>query len=273
MTGAQRRLLFGAVFLMATSAIGPAFLTQTAVFTEQYLASFAFAILASIVIDIGAQLNIWRVLSVSGKRGQDVANAVAPGLGHVVAFLIVLGGFAFNIGNVFKDGILTDTVENITEYWQDDFVTFLIGCSFTFEQAILDEGLSIKHIDEGRNVAMYKTNIATDPAGVFSGELVVSMRPFDAGEVERVTAVTNQFPTMHGGPVHYGDPVEIGIKDINQPEYGEAIEIGENAQPVFWACGVTPQNAALNAKPHIMITHAPGHMFVTDLENEDYRLK
>lgn len=175
--------------------------------------------------------------------------------------------------NVFKDGILTDTVENITEYWQDDFVTFLIGCSFTFEQAILDEGLSIKHIDEGRNVAMYKTNIATDPAGVFSGELVVSMRPFDAGEVERVTAVTNQFPTMHGGPVHYGDPVEIGIKDINQPEYGEAIEIGENAQPVFWACGVTPQNAALNAKPHIMITHAPGHMFVTDLENEDYRLK
>lgn len=175
--------------------------------------------------------------------------------------------------NIYKDGMLTDTVEDITEYWQDDFVTFLIGCSFTFEQAILDEGINIRHIDEGRNVAMYKTNIATDPAGVFSGALVVSMRPFDESAVDRVTAVTEQFPEMHGGPVHYGNPLEIGIKDISQPEYGEAIEMGEGEQPVFWACGVTPQNAALNAKPEIMITHAPGHMFVTDLENEDYRQK
>ncbi len=175
--------------------------------------------------------------------------------------------------NVYEDGVLTDTVDDISEYWQDDFVTFLIGCSFTFEQAIQDAGIRIRHIDAGRNVAMYKTNIATDPAGVFSGELVVSMRPFDESEVETVTGVTEQFPEMHGGPVHYGHPQEIGIKDINQPEYGEAIDIAEGELPVFWACGVTPQNAALNARPKIMITHSPGHMFVTDLENEDYRRK
>lgn len=175
--------------------------------------------------------------------------------------------------NIYKEGVLTDTVDDISEYWQDDFVTFLIGCSFTFEQAILDEGLSIKHIDAGRNVAMYKTNIATDPAGVFSGELVVSMRPFDENAVETVSRVTEQFPEMHGGPVHYGDPREIGIKDIGHPEYGESIEIDEGELPVFWACGVTPQNAALNAKPRIMITHAPGYMLVTDLQNEDYRQK
>lgn len=173
--------------------------------------------------------------------------------------------------NIYKDGVLTDTARDISGYWQDDFVTFLIGCSFTFEQAVLDEGISIKHIEQGRNVAMYKTNIATESAGVFSGELVVSMRPFDESEVETVANVTAQFPEMHGGPVHLGDPLEIGIKDIDHPEYGESIDIGEDETPVFWACGVTPQNAALNAKPSIMITHAPGHMFVTDLDNDDYR--
>src|SRR5699024_4996614 len=109
------------------------------------------------------------------------------------------------------------------------------------------------------------------PAGVFAGELVVSMRPFDESEVETITRVTEQFPEMHGGPVHFGSPHEIGIKDIGNPEYGEGVEIREGEIPVFWACGVTPQNAALNAQPSIMITHAPGHMFVTDLENEDYR--
>ena len=173
--------------------------------------------------------------------------------------------------NIYEDGVLRDTTDDISGYWQDDFVTFLIGCSFTFEQAILDEGISIRHIDEGRNVAMYKTNIATDPAGVFTGELVVSMRPFDESEVETVTRVTGQFPEMHGGPVHYGSPHEKGIRDIADPEYCEGVEIREGETPVFWACGVTPQNAALNAKPSIMITHAPGHMFVTDLDNEDYR--
>lgn len=173
--------------------------------------------------------------------------------------------------NIYKNGELTETVSDIKKYWRDDFVTFLIGCSFTFEQAILDAGSSIKHIDEGRNVAMYKTNIETEPAGVFKGNTVVSMRPFKKSLVDKVTEITNEFPNMHGGPVHAGDPKEIGICNIDKPDYGDSIEIAEDEVPVFWACGVTPQNVVLNAKPEILISHAPGHMFITDINNEEYK--
>ena len=173
--------------------------------------------------------------------------------------------------NIYKHGELTETVSDITKYWRDDFVTFLIGCSFTFEQAILDAGINIKHIDEERNVAMYKTNIETVPAGIFSGETVVSMRPFKKDLVDKVTSITNEFPGMHGGPVHAGNPADIGIENINIPDYGDAIEIAPDEVPVFWACGVTPQNVVLNAKPEILISHAPGHMFITDINNEEYK--
>lgn len=173
--------------------------------------------------------------------------------------------------NIYKNGELTETVSDIKKYWRDDFVTFLIGCSFTFEQAILDAGISIKHIDEGPNVAMYKTNIETEPAGVFKGNTVVSMRPFKKSLVDKVTEITNEFPNMHGGPVHAGDPKEIGIRNIDKPDYGDSIEIAEDEVPVFWACGVTPQNVVLNAKPEILISHAPGHMFITDINNEEYK--
>ena len=173
--------------------------------------------------------------------------------------------------NIYKDGELVETVDDITSYWQDDFVTFLIGCSFTFEQAILDAGINIKHIDQGRNVAMYKTNIETESAGIFHGNTVVSMRPFKKELVDQVIDITNDFPNMHGGPVHVGDPSAIGINNIDQPDYGDAIEIGEGEVPVFWACGVTPQNVVLNAKPEILISHAPGHMFITDINNEEYK--
>ncbi|TVT27710.1 putative hydro-lyase [Salinicoccus cyprini] len=173
--------------------------------------------------------------------------------------------------NIYRDGVLSETVTDATGYWRPDFVTFLIGCSFTFEQAILEAGVEVKHIAQGRNVAMYKTDIATAPAGVFSGELVVSMRPFNKELVEMVSDITARFPNMHGRPVHYGDPGAIGIPDIMKPDYGEAVDIEDDEVPVFWACGVTPQNAALNARPEIMITHAPGHMFVTDMHNEDFK--
>lgn len=175
--------------------------------------------------------------------------------------------------NIYRDGVLVETVSDITAYWQEDFVTFLIGCSFTFEQALLEAGLDVKHITEGRNVAMYKTNVPTESAGIFSGELVVSMRPFKKVLVEKASDVTAQFPDMHGRPVHHGTPSEIGIQDIDSPEYGEPIDIDADEEPVFWACGVTPQNAALNARPSIMITHNPGHMFITDIRNEDFREK
>lgn len=171
---------------------------------------------------------------------------------------------------IYKDGVKVDEVTDIKDYWQDDFVTFLIGCSFTFEQAIRDAGIPLKHVEEGRNVAMYNTNIPAVPAGDFTGEFVVSMRPFKADKVQAVSDITAQFPDMHGGPVHAGDPAEIGIVDIQHPDYGDNIDIAEDEVPVFWACGVTPQNVALNAKPDIMIAHAPGYMFVTDINNEDY---
>lgn len=172
--------------------------------------------------------------------------------------------------NIYENGKLTDTVTDISEYWQNDFVTFLIGCSFTFEQAILDAGIPIKHIDKGKNVAMYRTNIPNKEAGIFKGEMVVSMRPFTAENVKKVSEITGQYENMHGAPVHYGDPLEIGIENIANPDYGESIEIGEGETPVFWGCGVTPQNVALQAQPSIMITHAPGHMFVTDINNKEY---
>lgn len=173
--------------------------------------------------------------------------------------------------NIYREGRLVDTVSDIKEYWRDDFVTFLIGCSFTFEQAILDAGINIKHIDEGRNVAMYKTNIETAPAGIFEGNTVVSMRPFKKSLVDEVISITNEFPNMHGGPVHVGNPEQIGITNIDDPDYGDAISIAEDEVPVFWACGVTPQNVVLNAKPEILISHAPGHMFITDINNEEYK--
>lgn len=173
--------------------------------------------------------------------------------------------------NIYKNGVLTETVSNIKDYWRSDLVTFLIGCSFTFEQAILDAGINIKHIDEGCNVAMYKTNIETVPAGIFSGDTVVSMRPFKRTLVDQVINITKGFPNMHGGPVHVGNPEQIGINNIDKPDYGEGIEISSDEVPVFWACGVTPQNVVLNAKPEILISHAPGHMFITDINNEEYK--
>ncbi len=175
--------------------------------------------------------------------------------------------------NVYRDGKLSETVDDISDWWQDDFVTFLIGCSFTFEQAITDAGFEMKHIMQNRNVAMYRTSIKTVPAGIFSGDLVVSMRPFRKESVERIAEITGMFPDMHGRPIHHGDPDAIGITDLGQPDYGDSVELDEDEVPVFWACGVTPQNAALNARPEVMITHAPGHMFVTDLYNEAFKVR
>ena len=173
--------------------------------------------------------------------------------------------------NIYRYGELIETVDEVESYWQDDFVTFLIGCSFTFEQAIMDGGIDIKHIKEGKNVAMYKTDIPAEPAGLFHGQGVVSMRPFKKEDIDDVIAITERFPDMHGGPVHVGEPGEIGIANMKDPDYGEAIDIADDEVPVFWACGVTPQNVALNAKPEIMITHLPGHMFITDINNEEFK--
>lgn len=168
---------------------------------------------------------------------------------------------------IFKDGELEQEVTDIREYWRDDLVTFLLGCSFSFEEALMADGLEVRNIAEGKNVPMYRSNIACKPAGRFSGDMVVSMRPFEAADAIRAVQICTRFPNVHGAPVHLGDPSLIGINDINQPDYGDAVSIKENEMPVFWACGVTPQVALEQAKPPFCITHSPGHMVVSDMPN------
>ena len=168
---------------------------------------------------------------------------------------------------VWQNGVLVDEPTDVHSVWRDDLVSFLIGCSFSFEEAMLDNGLPVRHIEQGCNVPMYRTNIPTNPAGVFSGPMVVSMRPMKAAEAIRAIQVTSRFPSVHGAPVHFGNPAQIGIADINRPEYGDSVDIGEDEIPVFWACGVTPQSVVAAVRPEFCITHAPGHMLVTDLVN------
>jgi len=168
---------------------------------------------------------------------------------------------------IYRDGQLADEVTDITPYWRNDLVAFLLGCSFTFEWALLDAGVPMRHIEAGRNVAMWRTSIACRPAGRFQGPMVVSMRPIPAELVPKAVTVTARFPMAHGAPVHIGDPATIGIKDVDRPEWGDPGIFQPRDVPVFWACGVTPQAVALASKPPFVITHSPGHMFITDLPN------
>jgi uncharacterized protein YcsI (UPF0317 family) len=168
---------------------------------------------------------------------------------------------------VWRDGVLRDEVCDIAALWRDDLVSFVLGCSFSFEQALLEDGMRLRHIDEGRNVAMYRTNLATVPAGPFHGPMVVSMRPLRAADAIRAVQITSRFPGVHGAPVHLGRPDLIGIADLAQPDYGEAVAVHDDELPVFWACGVTPQAVVTQARPPLCITHAPGCMLITDLLN------
>ncbi len=168
---------------------------------------------------------------------------------------------------VWRNGELVDEPTDISSLWRDDLVTFVIGCSFSFEQALLDAGLPLRHVAQKRNVAMYRSNIATAPAGPFNGPMVVSMRPLKAADAIRAIQITSRFPNVHGAPVHIGDPALIGIKDVTRPDYGDAVEVMPDELPVFWACGVTPQAAIAQARPEFCITHAPGSMLITDLPN------
>lgn len=170
---------------------------------------------------------------------------------------------------VYKDGVRVEEIQDATPYWKDDSVAFLIGCSFSFEEALMRAGIEVRHIAMGCNVPMYKTNIQCEPAGVFRGPMVVSMRPMTPEQAQKAKEITDRFPNVHGGPVQIGDPEAIGIKDINHPDYGDAVEIREGEVPVFWACGVTPQAAVEQAKLPVVVTHAPGHMFITNVMNTE----
>jgi uncharacterized protein YcsI (UPF0317 family) len=165
---------------------------------------------------------------------------------------------------VWRNGELIDEPADVRKYWREDLVSFLIGCSFTFENALLEAGVPVRHIEMGRNVPMYRTSIPCRPAGRFHGPLVVSMRPLTPAQAIEATRICSRFGRAHGPPIHLGDPAAIGISDIDAPDYGDAVTINPGELPVFWACGVTPQAAMAAAKPPFAITHKPGCMFVCD---------
>ncbi len=170
---------------------------------------------------------------------------------------------------VFRDGRLVDKARDINSVWRDDFMSFLIGCSFSFEAALLSSGIAVRHVELGRNVPMFRTNIDCVRAGHFSSKLVVTMRPLKPAAAIRAIEITSRMPQVHGAPIFFGDPTAIGIADIMRPDYGDAVPVHEGEVPVFWACGVTPQVALAEARPPIAITHSPGCMLITDIRDED----
>lgn len=168
---------------------------------------------------------------------------------------------------VWRDGELVDEPRDLLAAWRDDLVAFVLGCSFSFEQALVEAGIALRHVELGRNVAMYRTSVPTVPAGPFHGPMVVSMRPLRPADAIRAVQVTSRFPGVHGAPVHIGLPSMIGIRDLAAPDFGDAVPVHDDELPVFWACGVTPQAVVMATKPPLCITHAPGCMLVTDLLN------
>lgn len=168
---------------------------------------------------------------------------------------------------VYEYGKLTGEYTNVEQFWRKDLVSFLIGCSFSFESELLEAGIPVRQIEEKCNVPMYNTNIRCESAGIFSGNMVVSMRPIPYADVPRAVSVTAAMPRVHGAPIHIGTPQAIGISDIQHPDYGDMVTIKEGEVPVFWPCGVTPQAVLMASKPPFAITHAPGHMFITDVKN------
>lgn len=168
---------------------------------------------------------------------------------------------------IYENGNLLKECSDVSEYWRDDFVSFLIGCSFSFESELLEAGISVRHIEENKNVPMFITNIDCIEAGAFHGKMVVSMRPMTGQEAIKAISITSQMPRVHGTPIHFGNTEKIGIKDINKPDFGDAVTIKDGEIPVFWCCGVTPQSAVMTAKPSFAITHSPGHMLITDIKN------
>jgi uncharacterized protein YcsI (UPF0317 family) len=185
-----------------------------------------------------------------------------PALGADVDISTDLSGYC-----VFRDGELVEETADLKAVWRDDMVAFAIGCSFSFEEALVEDGIRLRHFETGSNVSMYRTNVQTRQAGPFGGPTVVSMRPMKPAQAIRAIQITSRFPNVHGAPIHFGDPAAIGIQDIDRPDFGDATEIRAGEVPVFWACGVTPQSAIRAARPPLSFTHKPGCMLATDLRN------
>jgi uncharacterized protein YcsI (UPF0317 family) len=174
---------------------------------------------------------------------------------------------------VYRHGELVDEPADLKAWWRDDLVAFLLGCSFTFENALLQAGVPLRHVENGCNVPMYRTNRECRPAGAFRGPMVVSMRPLTPAHIVTAVRICARFPRAHGAPVHFGEPAALGIRDVGRPDFGDPVEIRPGELPVFWACGVTPQAVAMQARPPFLITHKPGCMFVTDVRDVDLELE
>lgn len=168
---------------------------------------------------------------------------------------------------VYENGVMVEECTSAAHRWREDFVSFLIGCSFSFEADLLEAGVSVRQIEENCNVPMYRTSIDCAPAGIFNGKMVVSMRPLPRDQIVKAALITGAMPRVHGAPVQIGNPEAIGIHDLAHPDFGDPVTIREGETPVFWPCGVTPQSVVMNVKPSIAITHSPGYMLITDIKN------
>jgi uncharacterized protein YcsI (UPF0317 family) len=167
---------------------------------------------------------------------------------------------------IYRDGEPAGAASDISDLWRDDMVAFALGCSFTFDCALMADGISLQHIERNITVPMYRTMLPAVAAGPFGGGLVVSMRPIRRADVDRAVEISGHYPQAHGSPIHIGDPGEIGIDDLDSPDWGEPCTFSSDEIPVFWGCGVTPQNAVLRARPALCITHTPGCMLITDVD-------
>lgn len=197
----------------------------------------------------------------------EVGDPHLPALGQDLDIRTDVPGY-----RVWQNGELVAEVADINDWWSDDLVAFVIGCSYSFEEALLQEGMKLRHIEQDVRVPMFRTSLACTPAGAFAGPMVVSMRPLKPADAIRAIQITSRFPTVHGAPVHIGLPEMIGIADVGKPDYGDAVEVRDDELPVFWACGVTPQAVIAAAKPSFAITHAPGCMLVTDRRNSEFAI-
>ena len=193
----------------------------------------------------------------------DTGNPMLPTLGKDIDIRTDVPRY-----RIFRDGELVEEASIIADLWSDNFVTVALGCSFTFENALIRAGIGVRHIEMGRNVPMFRTNIDLVPAGPFDGQMVVTMRPLREDQVEEATRISAKYPQAHGAPVAVGDPSSIGISDLGKPDYGDPVEIKDGEIPVYWACGVTPQNVLRAAQLPLCITHAPGYMLITDVAED-----
>ena len=194
----------------------------------------------------------------------EVGDPTLPGLGDDLDVRFDLPRY-----RLWRDGTVVEELTDLEEVWRSDLVTFALGCSFTFEEALMEAGLEVRNVSQGSNVPMYRTNVPCVPAGPFSGPLVVSMRPFSPADAIKAVQITSRYPAVHGAPVHLGRPDLIGVADLSKPDYGDPVFIGADELPVFWACGVTPQSVLMTSGVPFAITHAPGCMLVTDMRNDD----